>query len=252
MSSRYFFDGSIQGNRAKIHGPEAHHLLHVKRARRGEKVVLFDGSGTEYEARLEDFGRDWAELTILQSLAINRELPVRLVIASALPKGDRQRWLIEKLVELGVTEFAPLITQRSVVALHPAGLARLRRVVVEASKQCGRNVLMQIAEPVEWPNFLQREDLPLNRLIAHTESDSEPPEDPSRAPLQQAVSIRLAHGGCGVVVAVGPEGGFSPEEVQAAIVRGWKPVWLGPRTLRIETAAEALAAIFAAQLSGLL
>ncbi len=147
MSERYFVDKTISGGRVALNGPEAHHLIHVMRAAPGLNVVLFDGSGAEFPAVVQRVGRSDVELAVLSRELVDRELPFDLTLATALPKGDRQKWLVEKAVELGVTRLVPLRTQRAVAQPVEQALARLRRAVIEASKQCGRNRLMPIDAP---------------------------------------------------------------------------------------------------------
>ena len=104
--------------------------------------------------RIDNVKRSQVELTVTSSAVVDRELSRKLVLGVALPKGDRQRWLIEKLVEVGVAHVVPLRTQYSVVHPEPRSLTKLQRFVIEASKQCGRNRLMEIAPLVDWPEFL--------------------------------------------------------------------------------------------------
>src|SRR5205807_5163206 len=101
-----------------------------------------------------------AVLTVFAAVAADREPPFPLVVASALPKGDRGDFLIEKLTELGVTRFVPLVTARSVVVPKESTREKLERAVIEASKQCGRNRLMAVDPPQKWDGFLSRTDLP--------------------------------------------------------------------------------------------
>src|SRR5262245_56613986 len=114
MSERFFVSSPIGGSRAMLIGSEAHHLSHVLRARPGETVTLVDGSGDEFSARIESIGRSAVELDVLERRSVNRESSVRLTLAVALPKGERQRWLVEKAVELGVAKITPLVSERSV------------------------------------------------------------------------------------------------------------------------------------------
>ncbi len=235
MSHRYFVDRSITQEMATLTGPEAHHLLHVMRAKPGDKVVLFDGSGDEFPAQVEKLRRSEADLAILGRLTVDRELRCPLILGVALPKGDRQRWLVEKAVELGVARLIPLETARSVAQPNAKAVERLRRATIEASKQCGRNRLMEIASPEQWGDFLHSTaDAPL-RLLAHPSLESQP------ANFQ-------APGAGPIVVAIGPEGGLTEEEVNEASVQGWQLTSLGPRILRIETAALALASLAAMSL----
>jgi 16S rRNA (uracil1498-N3)-methyltransferase len=238
MSRRCYSETPIDGPSVKLVGSEAHHLLHVLRATPGTEVTLFDGSGREFEAEVARCGRSSVDLVILSQQAISRELPFELTLAVALPKGDRQRWIVEKATELGVTRLVPLVTERSVATAEKHAGEKLSRYVIEASKQCGRNRLMQIAEPLAWRAWLQcvKDDAaassPLARKwIAH--------------PGGRALSAAdLAHS-VATAIAVGPEGGLTGAEIDAATAAGWDLIGLGPRILRIETAAISLAALVA-------
>ena len=151
----------------------------------------------------------------------------------ALPKGDRQKWLVEKLTELGVTELVPLVTERSVAQPTDKAAERLDRAVVEAAKQCGRNRLMRIAPPQVWSAWLKSAESPKapRRLVAH----------PGGMPLAQ-LDLREV---VATQFAVGPEGGLTDSEIADADAAGWQQVSLGARILRVETAAIALAAAVA-------
>ena len=118
-------------------------------ARPGDQVVLFDGSGAEFRARIDRLGRAEIDLTVFGRELVDREAATAITLGVALPKGDRQRWLVEKAVELGVARLVPLSSDCSEDRLSASRLERLRRAVIEASKQCGRNVLMEIASPAE-------------------------------------------------------------------------------------------------------
>ncbi len=240
MTDRYFADTPISGGKATLVGPEAHHLIHVMRAKPGDRVVLFDGSGAEFTAQVERLRRAEAELTILARHEVDRELPVDLTLGVALPKGERQRWLVEKAVELGVKRLVPLETERSVARPGERTLTRLRRTVIEASKQCGRNRLMEIAQPQPWPDFVDRTQRAHLRLLAHPRSRAAETE-----PLPGQKSLASLGSSHGVVLAVGPEGGFTGNEITQATSAGWQLVDLGPRTLRTETAAILLASMAA-------
>jgi 16S rRNA (uracil1498-N3)-methyltransferase len=234
MADRYFVEPPITGDHAQLVGPEAHHLTHVMRAQSGHRVTLFDGSGSEFAARVKDIARSAVELTIESRKQVDRELPVRVTIAVALPKGERQRWLVEKLTELGVFRLVPLITDRAVAQPVESALARLRRGVIEASKQCGRNRLMEIAPPQAWQHFVESAPADSSRFIAHPNF---------------ATAILFSDGAQTVRkkihFAVGPEGGLTQPEIDVALAAGWQTIDLGPRILRVETAAIALAAAIA-------
>lgn len=219
MSSRFFSETPITGGSATLTGAEAHHLLHVMRAKAGDPVTLFDGSGAEFSAEVTGLSRNEATLAVLARHDIDRELPHALTLGVAMPKGDRQKVLVEKLTEIGVTRLQPLVTERSVVSLKPAAIEKLRRLVVEASKQCGRNRLMEIPDPISLEEFFAGCDAE-QRFIAHPAAEE---------PLGTASGD--------AAIAVGPEGGFSDEELESAAAQNWYRISLGFRTLRIETAA---------------
>ncbi len=256
MSNRYYTDRPIRfgpedAPSITLSGGEAHHLIHVMRATAGDCVVLFDGSGAEFPSRIERVGRAEVELAVVGRREISRELPRRVTLAVSLPKGERQRWLVEKTVELGVAELVPLTTLRSVAQPVEQALQRLRRAVIEASKQCGRNRLMQVAEPIDWPDFIQATRAEPQRLLAHPgrvrvarKPDYAHPMRETRGKTSRTnASRRFPEPADRVLVAIGPEGGLAPEEVAIAEAAGWRLADLGPRILRTETAALLMAAL---------
>jgi 16S rRNA (uracil1498-N3)-methyltransferase len=156
-------------------------------------------------------------------------LSFTLEVAAPLPKGDRCQFLIEKLTELGVTTFVPLMCERSNTHPREAKRDKLERYIIEASKQCGRNVLMKLEELTDWAQYAMRGNDDDLRILAHPYQAGNLADLPG---LQTVVRI-----------AVGPEGGFTDDELALALQHRWRPVSLGARTLRIETAAILLAAM---------
>lgn len=227
MSQRFFIDRPIASTHVQLVGDEAHHIARVMRLRSGDAVVLFDDSGAEYAAQIEAVDKRQVTLAIVERREVDRELPFELSIACALPKGDRQKWLVEKLVELGVIRLIPLKTERGVAQPVDNAIERLARGVIEASKQCRRNRLMRIEPACSWDE-LARSGGDGPRLIAH----------PGGAPLTSLIERTPSS----VLVAIGPEGGFTDEELRVALLAGWQSVGLGPRILRVETAALAVSA----------
>jgi 16S rRNA (uracil1498-N3)-methyltransferase len=227
MGDRFYTPHPLARGEFVLDGPEAHHLATVRRFTPGDRVTLFNGDGREYPAEVLSVGKKSVALTVLSVEEVNRELPFPLVVASAVPKGDRADFLIEKLTELGVTRFVPLVTERSVVQPKEAKVEKFDRMVIEASKQCGRNVLMQVSASMRWNDIVQLADLPQHRCVLHPNGIFAPGEGTGPA-----------------VVAIGPEGGFTDAEVALATAQGWRRVSLGPRILRTETAAIAAAAWF--------
>jgi 16S rRNA (uracil1498-N3)-methyltransferase len=231
MSERFYINWPLQKGPVVLQGAEAHHLSAVCRLHPGDAVCLFNGDGHEYPARVVAVDRRQVELEILDRAAPNRELPCRLEVAAPLPKGDRARFLVEKLTELGVTTFIPLATTRTIVHPRDAKLEKLERYIIEASKQCGRNVLMEVQEVLGWSNYCRRDNSPGRRWFGQRGG--------------QTKLINLGKDGyhSHTAWAVGPEGGLTDEEIQTALAAGWSGVDLGPRILRVETAALIVPAI---------
>ncbi len=233
MSQRFFISESIEAGQLELTGAEARHLGRVMRAQPGDTVIVFNGRGLESRAQVCRVEKNVVLLQLESPCSVDRERPDPLVLGVALPRGDRQKWLVEKLVELGAASLVPLVTERGVAQPIEKALDRLRRMVIEASKQCGRNQLMEIETPASLDDFCQAHaDFP-GRLIAHPD---ETVATLDRSSLKAGSSQATA-------VAVGPEGGFSEAELQVASQYGWQQVSLGPRVLRVETAAVLLAAL---------
>ncbi len=238
MTNRYFADKPLPetpepDQTTVLAGPEAHHVIHVMRAAPGDRAVLFDGSGAEFPAEVVRVGRADVELKITAREEIDRELPIDITLGVAMPKGDRRRWLVEKATELGLRRIVPLRTKRSVAQPGKQAIGRLRRTVIEASKQCGRNRLMEIAGLQDWAEFVAGANDAACRLLAHPCGDA--------GTIMAALAGSLQQ----IVLAVGPEGGLTDDEVSLATGAGWQPVDLGERTLRVETAAICLAVVAA-------
>lgn len=232
MSRRFFVRQSLASDSVRLEGAETRHLSRVMRFQPGDLVTLFDGQGVEAEARITSVTENLVELSILSRTDDAHRPLVELTLATAVPKGERFDWLVEKSVELGVTRIVPLITARSIVNPGAGKLERLRRTIVEASKQCGRSRLMELAEPVHWNSFVSRDQSSAALLIA----------DPSGEPA----AITIAATSKPLVVAIGPEGGFTPAELEQATQSGARLISIAPWILRIETAAIAFAALIAA------
>jgi 16S rRNA (uracil1498-N3)-methyltransferase len=205
-----------------LSGAEAHHLARVRRVPVGGRVEVFDGKGKACAAEVVRIARDRVELVIVGEPLPDRARGCRLTLATAVPKGERFDWLVEKATELGVERIVPLLTERSVVEPGAAKLERLRRVVLEAAKQCGRNRLMELDRPRPWLAYLVEASAAV-RFIA----------DPGGRPAAPWMGETL---GDRVALAVGPEGGFTTTEIAAARAAGWEGLGLGPTTLRVETA----------------
>ena len=242
MCRRFFSENPVDSDQIILSGGEARHMTQVLRLAAGAEVVVFDGSGWQFRAEVREIGRSIVKLAVLSREAIDRELGFRLTLGVALPKGDRQRWLVEKAVELGVTRFVPLVTNHGVAQPVDRALARLRRTVIEASKQCGRNRLMEITAPQNWDEHVTSADPDALRLLAHPAASDCRARESGTAGLNVGTRERRA-----CCRAVGPEGGFTHDELAAARSCGWQTVALGPRILRVETAAILLTAMVTGQ-----
>ena len=230
LLERFFCPIPPSGGLLTLEGDEARHLIRVRRVEVGEMVEVFDGRGSAYHARVASLGRDRADLEVVEGGGPDRSPAFALTLATAVPKGERFDWLVEKATELGVARLIPLVTERSVVDPRSAKLDRLRRVVIEASKQCRRDRLMELDPPTPWAMLVETgRNLGCSRWIAH----------PGGAELARA---SLPGGSGSGILAIGPEGGFTPAEFDRAVEAGWLAFGLGSTTLRVETAALAGAA----------
>ncbi len=224
METRFFAPPPLSLGPFDLTGDEARHIAKSLRMQVGQSLTLFDGSGREFTARIVAISGSRVRVEVEAAVEVDREPATSLTLAVALPKGDRQRVLVEKLTELGATRLIPLESARSVALPTSGAIERLQRWVIEASKQCGRTRLLEIAAP--------------RGLSELFEQDSMAPEvwmfDPSgRPPASGAGLPRLA--------VIGPEGGWTTDELARADAAGWRIVGLGPRILRVETAAIAVA-----------
>ena len=211
-----------EGATVELDGPHANYLGNVLRLRGGGEVLLFDGASGEWLARIAEVGKKRMSLSVER-----RTRPVEAVpdlwLAFAPVKRAQVDWLVEKATELGVARLLPVITRRTVVERIKG--ERLASIAVEAAEQCGRTLVPEIAEPVGLDALLSARD-PGRTLYFADETGGE--------------SLGTAFAPGPALILTGPEGGFTPEE-RAAIraAPGVRPVSLGPRILRAETAALA-------------
>lgn len=229
MTRRYFVpDLPRKGGLVPLPSDEAQHAIRVMRIRVGDPLTLFDGRGYEAEATAISLGRNECQCQAEQAKAFDREPNCKLHMAIALPKPDRAKELVERLTELGVASLTPILGKRSQRPPKETFLDKLRRASIEACKQSGRNQLMEIHETVSAKEYFESTTVG-PRLIAH--------------PTQSAASLDSFRGESQVTTAIGPEGGWTDEEVALAIQHGFLGVDLGSRIYRIETAAVVVAAV---------
>lgn len=210
---------------------QAHHARDVLRLSQGEMVELFTADGRSALARLTTVNHEVVVATV-EEISV-AAVSTQLTIASAVPKGARADWMVEKLSELGVARFIPLQTERSVV--HPEGkgkLDRWQRVAEESAKQSHRTGVMQISPLTTLHKLI--DTLPTTLAAACL----------STAP--GAIPISRWLGNCALCLLIGPEGGWSPAELSHFETRRLTPLTLGATILRVETAAIAAAAVVSA------
>jgi 16S rRNA (uracil1498-N3)-methyltransferase len=210
----------------------AHHL-HVVRQQPGAQLTLFNGQGGQYHSTLQDVGKRRASARVDAFENVEVELSYAITLAQALPEASKMDWIIEKAVELGVAAVVPLAAQRCVTRLSGERAekrhAHWEGIIVAASEQSGRNRLAALAPLEDVGKWLARPATAPRILL-------------SPRGTQTLSAWAGAHAAQDVVLMVGPEGGFSPAEEDAAIAAGAIPLTMGARVLRTETAALAAAA----------
>ena len=236
--ARFHFQGKLgNGSEVRLHPDAAHHAVRVLRLGVGEPVVLFDGLGGEFEARITSIERGDVCVRTGAHVGIERESRLYVTLVQGLSSGDRMDITLQKAVELGVAAIQPVATERSVVKLKDERAQRRvehwQNLVIAACEQCGRNRVPEVAAVLSLPEWLARVEMPA-------------PQDEARLLLspEATQSLKDLAPVARMTLLIGPEGGLSPVETRLAQSRGFISVSLGPRTLRTETAALAtLAAI---------
>lgn len=209
----------------------AHYLLHVLRMKPGQTLTVFDGQGGEYSAEIIEFGRKEAVLSIGLRQMVERESPLHLVLAQGVSRADRMDYTLQKAVELGVSEIMPVIaerTQRRDPAWLNKRMSHWSGVMHSACEQCGRNRPPTLHPPCS-----------LNHCLDFAERSVRLVLSPAGEHKLQQITLQYAS----LTLLIGPEGGFSEDELQLIRRMGCFEVSLGPRILRTETAGIAALAI---------
>jgi 16S rRNA (uracil1498-N3)-methyltransferase len=235
LARRYFVSpDQIGENEPLITGSDAHHLRDVIRARSGSEIIVFDGQGTDYRARIVSINPGEVKIVLAEAIRARRESPLAITIAQGFLKDKKMDGLVRQLTELGITRFSPFLAKRS-VALPSAKrmVARHQRwlkITQEAVKQCGRSQPMEIDELSTFAQALtQAPSHPLKLIFWENLSHT--------VYLNQ---LRVEQPGA-VYLMIGPEGGFDQDEIDQALDQGFHVVSMGPRILRAQTAAIAAA-----------
>jgi 16S rRNA (uracil1498-N3)-methyltransferase len=235
MARRRFFVEAVRNERAEVSGDTAEHLRRVLRVEAGQRFEIADNRSV-YLAEIEGFRKDRVLFHVLERLTAEAQ-PVRVILLASLIKFDRFEWIVEKATELGAETIVPVEAERSEKGLARAAAKRVerwRRIALESSQQSRRSRLPEIESSVSFQRAL--ETTAAYRYFLDEERGVPPlasvlPSEGRRAPSDL------------VCLLVGPEGGWTGGERDAAGAQGWTPVTLGPQILRAETAALAALAV---------
>src|SRR6266403_2831006 len=235
MHRFYISPGNWNSDALSLSGGEAHHARDVLRMKRGDRVVLFNGRGREITAEIVDLSRNEIRFRKIHE-SETPPLRCRVTLGQAIPKGKNMDLIVQKAVEIGAAEIAPIVSDRTVVRLDEESSAtkqaKWQSVAIEAAKQCGQNWLPRVQPPQSLAQFFQhprRFDL---QLIGSLQSDA--------VHLKKILAEYSAEHGdrpTSVLMLVGPEGDFTPAELSLARSHGCRPITLGPIILRVETAS---------------
>src|SRR6185437_10974648 len=243
MTRRRWIADTWNEGTAALHGDQAQHLSRVLRAQPGMEFDVVAG-GRAWLARIASIDRDSVHFTLLRELETASALPVTLLLS--VFKFDRMEWAIEKAVELGCGRIVPVVAERTEKHLAQAAAKRAerwRRIALESAKQSRRTDIPEIAQPAKLGAALKGETAPLRILLSEAEQSVS-----LLAALSHSNEERRANNEQ-LAIAIGPEGGWAPEEMALFTDHGWTHVTLGPRILRAETAAIAALAICASTLA---
>lgn len=240
MAHRFFVSKLPDGDMGTLSGDQARHASQVMRFQAGDQIILFDGQGAEVDCEIVEVAKKELRLSVVERRHVDRGLKTDLTLAVALPKGDRQKVLVEKLVELGVNQLVPLQSKRCVAVANEKVIARIEKQVIEACKQCERNRLMTVTPAMDLAGLAEwaKSQLANARLLIGDPYEGET--------IAEVANANPVGDGQAFVIAIGPEGGFSDEEVFAGVELGFEKLRVGPTVLRVETAAIAAAAILGA------
>jgi 16S rRNA (uracil1498-N3)-methyltransferase len=228
----------VPGSFVELPPETASHLARVLRARSGDELILFNGDGREFNGAIETVRGSRVSASVGEGRPVDRESPLAITLVQCVPRGDRMDFIVQKATELGVARIVPVLSQRSVVRLDKSQAeskaVHWRAVAVSACEQCGRNRLPAIEAAQPLLNYLGESAAGTGpRLVLEPESA---PQMGTLAPGPGGVEDAAM---TSAEIAIGPEGGFASEELEAFRVAGFSQVGLGPRVLRAETAAIA-------------
>lgn len=244
MSKFFVHPEHIKGDKAIITGQEAHHILDVMRLKKQDRITAFDGTGKLYEGKILDTTNKKVNVQIEHVVQDSQKTDLEITLAQGLPKKNKMDYIIEKCTELGIDLIMPTQTTRTIVKLDRVRFAsrklRWQKVAREAAKQCGRTTIPQVQGLSPWPTVLSAlSDFDLKLLFSLV----------SLVPLGKQTQrlkdvLRTHNKAKRIILLIGPEGDFTPEEVRGALNAGCIAVSLGKNILKSDTAAiSALAMI---------
>lgn len=226
MLPRFLADSiDAAASSAHLDTDEARHLAQVLRLSVGDEVAVFDGAGREFRARVERIARDGADLRLIEEVAASPEPAVRLTLAQAVLKGQKMDDVVRDATMMGVSTIEPLVTEHTAAHMTPGRAPdRWRRIAIASAKQCRRAVVPAIGVGMAAADWLGQDHAAMRLLLV------EPSVAVEGYPLSALAGDRPASAS----LLVGPEGGWSAAEIQAAISAGCVPITLGHRTLRAD------------------
>ena len=256
----FFADPScVEDGWIRIEGADAAHMGKVLRMRPGESLLVSDGKGRDYLCQVEALEREYARVRILEERQAGGELPARIWLFQGLPKSDKMDLIVQKAVELGAFGVVPTATKNAVVKLdEKKGEAKVRRwqaIARSAAEQSKRSCIPRVLPPMSLEEafaFVRERQFGLCLIPYEEEQGMESMREALAAigAGGRPGPMNLQEAGGDIGVFIGPEGGFDPEEVRRAIFQGIRPVSLGRRILRTETAGLAVLSLLMMKLEG--
>jgi 16S rRNA (uracil1498-N3)-methyltransferase len=230
---RFFISpDQVFGQLISISGEDVRHIATVLRMKVGDGLLLCDGMGIEYQAKIVQVGRDEIRAEIVSRSKREIRYPL-ITLGQGLPKSDKMDWIVQKSTELGVASMVPLVTERTIVKIRDEEkrVSRWQKIAREAAMQSNRPDIPKVGHVRSFSDYIQSLSTePQNLLLLPWEEGTEPVNN----------VFRQMHGIQNIIVLIGPEGGLSTQEAEAARKRGFRLVSLGPNILRTETAAVAV------------
>ncbi|MEM7762149.1 MAG: 16S rRNA (uracil(1498)-N(3))-methyltransferase [Cyanobacteria bacterium P01_A01_bin.40] len=213
----------INGGQITLEHHQLHYLLRVLRLGNGDRFMAMDGTGNTWLAEIKE-----QSAQIIESIDINTELPISLTLITALPKGSGYEQIIRCCTELGVSNFVPVISDRTILKPSASKVQRWRKIATEAAEQSERKIVPHIFEPVKFKEAISKSEPPQIQYICVARGQ--------KATLWNSIAVTPNQTQTEIVIATGCEGGWTEAEIAQAIAHGFQPVSLGNRIFRAITA----------------